>query len=332
MSDKLSDFLFYQEHGVDIYCGDCLEIMPLLEEKSIDLIVNDPPYNIGKSKEWDKWKKKQDYLDWYGEWLLGCQRLLRDNGSFYFFHNYMPTVARLMIWIEEKTEFVFKQFMVWNKRFEGSPNKGYMDGYVGVNELRNYQQLAEYLLFYTFQDETELTTVTLDTNNFPTLRKYFRDFQDALAISKKTLIEIINQNADHCFRWNSPQWRFLTKETYKMICELPLKKPFLRREYEDLRREYENLRYTFNNQKTHHSVWNYDFAEKIGHITPKPLPFIKNILKHSSNEDDTVFDGFAGSFTTAVACRELNRKFIGIEKKSDYCKLGVERLKQGSFF
>ena len=42
----------------------------------------------------------------------------------------------------------------------------------------------------------------------------------------------------------------------------------LRQEYESLRQEYESLRYTFNNQKTHHSVWNYSIAEKNGHVTP----------------------------------------------------------------
>jgi len=79
-----------------------------------------------------------------------------------------------------------------------------------------------------------------------------------------------------------------TLETYQELCQLPLKHEFvrqeyedLRQEYEDLRQEYEDLRYTFNNQKTHHSVWNYEIAEKQGHVTPKPVPLIENIIYHS---------------------------------------------------
>ena len=47
MTEKasLSDYLYYHEDGppvIDIYCGDCLEIMPLLPK--VDLVVTDPPY------------------------------------------------------------------------------------------------------------------------------------------------------------------------------------------------------------------------------------------------------------------------------------------------
>jgi len=45
----------------------------------------------------------------------------------------------------------------------------------------------------------------------------------------------------------------------------------LRREYESLRREYESLRYTFNNQKTHHSVWDYEIARKWDTLPPSRL-------------------------------------------------------------
>jgi len=68
----------------------------------------------------------------------------------------------------------------------------------------------------------------------------------------------------------------------------------LREEYEDLREEYEDLRFTFNNQKTHHSVWNYEIAKKQGHITPKPVVMMENIIKHSSKEGDVVLGLFYG--------------------------------------
>ena len=99
--------------------GDCLEIMPTLADKSVDLVVADPPYNIGKVREWDKWKRKVDYIEWLGSVFLECQRVLKENGSFYFFHNDPEQIAELVIWIRKNTRFVFKQFIVWNKRFDG---------------------------------------------------------------------------------------------------------------------------------------------------------------------------------------------------------------------
>lgn len=48
MAKKLSDYLYYEEEGLTIYCGDCLEIMPLLPD--VDLIITDPPYGIGADK------------------------------------------------------------------------------------------------------------------------------------------------------------------------------------------------------------------------------------------------------------------------------------------
>jgi DNA modification methylase len=323
-----------------IILGDCLQVMKDIPDKSIDCIITDPPYNIKKA-EWDKWKTKESYVDWCGQWINECQRVLKDNGSFYFFHNDMVQIAMLMEWIRKNTSFIFKQFIVWNKKFNGAKNEGFLQGFNEVEMLRNYQQMAEYFLYYTFQDETGLTTVMLATNNFSTLRRYFKEYQEALGLNKKQIIEIVGQRADHCFRWKSSQWDLPTKETYLELEKLTLKYVFvrkeyedlrkeyedLRKEYEDLRKEYEDLRYTFNNQKTHHSVWNYEVAKKQGHITPKPVELIENILLHSSNENHLILDPFIGSGTTAVACINTNRNFIGIEKEEKYYEIANKRIK-----
>ena len=306
-----------------IICGDCLEVMRELPEKSINLIVADPPYNIGKAK----WDKIKNYIDWMGAVFLECQRVLKDNGSFYWFHNDMMQIKDLMRWIEDNTQFVFKQFIVWNKRFPEARNKGFLDGFVETGGLRNYQQMAEYCLFYTFQDETGLTTVMLDTNNFPTLRGYFKELQEYIGLNKKQILEQIGQRADHCFRWNSSQWDMPTSETYQeLINTFNIDKWEGFREYESLRQEYESLRYTFNNQKTHHSVWNYEIAPKIGHVTPKPVPLIENIINHSSNSNDIILDPFIGSGTTAIAAHNTGRFFIGIEKEEKYVEIARKRI------
>lgn len=62
------------------------------------------------------------------------------------------------------------------------------------------------------------------------------------------------------------------------------------------------------------------------HPTIKPLNIIKNLIINSSNEGDIVLDCFSGSGTTCVACKKLNRQFIGIEINPEYYKISIDRL------
>ena len=86
------------------------------------------------------------------------------------------------------------------------------------------------------------------------------------------------------------------------------------------------MRYTFNNQRTHHSVWNYEIAERGDHITPKHVDLVENIITHSSNEGDTILDPFMGSGTTGVACIHTDRTFIGIEIDQNYFAIAKKRI------
>ena len=62
------------------------------------------------------------------------------------------------------------------------------------------------------------------------------------------------------------------------------------------------------------------------HPTQKPLKLFEMILNDYSNPNDLILDCFSGSGTTAIACHNLNRRFICIEKDYDYWKASVERL------
>ena len=67
--------------------------------------------------------------------------------------------------------------------------------------------------------------------------------------------------------------------------------------------------------------------EYVPYPSQKPTKLLKRIIEASSNRNDIVLDPFLGSGTTAVACKELGRRFIGIEINSEYCKVAEERLK-----
>jgi len=65
---------------------------------------------------------------------------------------------------------------------------------------------------------------------------------------------------------------------------------------------------------------------KMGHPTQKPLNLIKYLIKIHSKENDLILDPFLGSGTTAVACEQLNRKWIGIEINPEYCEIAKKRI------
>jgi len=63
---------------------DCLRYLRTVPDNSVDLVLTDPPYNIGfdGGKGWDRWKTEQEYLDWCMEWSRECIRVLKDNRMF----------------------------------------------------------------------------------------------------------------------------------------------------------------------------------------------------------------------------------------------------------
>lgn len=74
--------------------------------------------------------------------------------------------------------------------------------------------------------------------------------------------------------------------------------------------------------KLMHDVWriptiNNMARERTGSPDQKPLPLYKRIIKASSNEGDLVLDPFCGCATTIIAARELNRRWVGIDRRTD---------------
>ena len=62
------------------------------------------------------------------------------------------------------------------------------------------------------------------------------------------------------------------------------------------------------------------------HPTQKPVALMEYLIKTYTNEGDTVLDNCAGSFTTAIACLNTNRKYICIEKEEKYFEIGKNRI------
>ena len=71
---------------------------------------------------------------------------------------------------------------------------------------------------------------------------------------------------------------------------------------------------------------NKEDKELFGHPTIKPLNIIKNLIENSTKENEIVLDCFIGSGTTAVACKELKRRFIGFEINKEYFEIAMDRI------
>jgi len=75
------------------------------------------------------------------------------------------------------------------------------------------------------------------------------------------------------------------------------------------------------------SSWQKFNCEVGLHPTQKPVALFEYLIKTYTNEGDLVLDNCAGSGTTGVACHNLKRNFILIEKEKEYCKIAEQRLK-----
>lgn len=68
----------------------------------------------------------------------------------------------------------------------------------------------------------------------------------------------------------------------------------------------------------------------IDHPTPKPKHFIKEILKMFTKDNDLILDPFIGSGSTAMACLQLDRRFIGFEIEEKYFQIAIKRIQKAS--
>ena len=77
------------------------------------------------------------------------------------------------------------------------------------------------------------------------------------------------------------------------------------------------------------SIPNIKTKDKHGnniHDTEKPVDLMRILIDNSSKEGETVLDPFMGSGSTGVACKKLNRNFIGMELDENYFKIAEERI------
>jgi site-specific DNA-methyltransferase (adenine-specific) len=310
------------------------KILEKFGENSIDLAIADPPFFNVRNIAWDKqWKNVEEYLEWFFTWIPLVERVLKGTGSLLLFHNRFETLSKIQVLMDERTTLKYKNLIIWNKRFDGAKNKGYMDGYIEVENKRKYEQMAEYVVRYNTNEELSNEFILYYT--FEDLHK-IQDFLNKYRKENNYTLKDVNilwghpENsgiAGH-YMTDRTQPQFIIKEKYEILkneWNIPL-------EYEELAGNY-----IYNHQKTHHSIWNYEIAKRIivkvsgkknkqFHITPKPIPLIKNILLHHSKKDNMVINLFSGSGNVEYACKEMERNVLGCDNFKEFVDYGNSRL------
>ena len=124
-----------------VYLCDCMDFMKDKPDNYYDLAIVDPPYGIGKA-DWDKFENDEIYYNFIINMMKELQRIMKDNASIYFFHNDFKKLSHIQVRIEKETNYILRQFIVWNKKFKGSKTEGYLQGYIESNLNRNYQRFV----------------------------------------------------------------------------------------------------------------------------------------------------------------------------------------------
>ena len=73
-----------EQKKYEFILGDCIEKLKLLEDKSVDLVVTSPPYNIGlKYNKYEDKKPREQYLEWIYDIFIEIKRVLKDDGHIF---------------------------------------------------------------------------------------------------------------------------------------------------------------------------------------------------------------------------------------------------------
>ena len=243
--------------GSALFNADCMDILPLIPDKSVQLILADLPYGTTNLK----WDSVLDLNKLWNEY----ERIITENGAIVLTATQPFTSILIMSNLK-----LFKYEWIWEKTIATN----FM--FVKKQPAKKHENI---LAFYKKQ---------------PT---YNIQFEEGAPYSDKRTHRY--KNGAGCER-----------ESIADVMKQGIKKPI----------KNEGKRYPSTVQKFSNG------NNSNVHPTQKPLELMKYLIKTYTNENDMVLDNTMGSGTTCLGAKELNRKFIGIEKEVKYYELAVARV------
>ncbi len=99
---------------INIIHGDCLQELKSFDNNSIDLIIADPPYNVGKDYGNNSDKQNfEEYIDFTKQWLTECHRILKNDGTIYIFIGFRY-ISYLYQILEKDLNMHFINWITWH--------------------------------------------------------------------------------------------------------------------------------------------------------------------------------------------------------------------------
>ena len=239
---------------MDLYNGDCIEVMKTLKDKSIDMCLTDPPYGTTACK-WDS------VIPFEPMWAE-LKRIVKPNGAISLFGSEPFSSALRMSNIK-----MFKYDWVWDRKK--------ITGFLNAKK----RPLVQHEIVSVFYKKQCLYNPVFHSNK---LRREFKgdSVEGTTTIYGKQKIYKKNIDVDKSYP------RSIIVQTGVV-----------------------------GNSK-----------EKVAHPTQKPVPLLEYLIKTYTLENETVLDFTMGSGSTGVAAKNLNRKFIGIERDGKYFEIAEGRI------
>ena len=308
---------------------DCIEGMKMLPDKSVDLIISDPPYYKIKGEFDFVFKDFKEWLNLQKNCAKAFKRVLKDNGSLFVYGHAKRIAYQQMIF--DKL-FNLENNLVWENILDHKQQLKYNNG------LRSFAPCTERILFYSCEiNQTGLEFIDKEyiapRNPFSIELKKAR-IEKGVSINKVAEYGKFYGNVNHggaVTNWERG-YNVPLKNQWEILCNyLPIERQEyedLRQEYEDLRQEYEDLRRPFNN------VYNLsDVIKGVGesndqekHPTIKPEKLTRSLILTTSKKESIVLVPFVGSGTECAMSIKENRNFIGFEIEPKYCEIANKRI------
>ncbi len=144
----------------DIICGDSLDELKRMESESVDLIIADPPYNLGKKYGNDSDNREfDDYMEFSRTWISECKRLLTPHGTLYVFVGFRM-ISHIYSILEKEHGLHFINWICWHYT-------------QGIGKTRGFSPRHDDILMFT---KSKNFTFNLDAVRVP--QKYYRSINN----------------------------------------------------------------------------------------------------------------------------------------------------------
>ena len=310
---------------IELWHGDCLELMKNIPDSSVDLVLTDPPYGKMKGAPISSWKARNDCAEWdtildTDKMFAEISRVLRRNGKAVLFCQ-EPYTSKLITSVPPSMMFCYRG--IWLKNCSGN---SMMAKTAMTSWFEDFCVFTNKATFGEINKVTEKMSDFISSFGADKLAKImmgegrYKSFASAKrAVFKKMILP----------EWNGYDNNFFDEDMYCYL-EKQIEMPYTFDEYFFIVAEYkEKTKSVFNlwqGGKSKSNVLEYKKDNDGYHPTQKPVALLEDLIQTYSNEGNVVLDFTMGSGSTGVACVNTNRRFIGIELDEDYFNTAKNRI------